>query len=215
MKKLADALTELIAGDQMLQLGLQERLFNFTHLAKYLRPLLIARMHKDISVASVLMALSRLQKKFRKISSRPEHFRVHSITVHGDLCTFSFEKTSDMLRRIHVLHTAILRDRGYITISESTNEVTVIAGRSYIALARRIFGRRTKFQNTNIAAIALRFPAIYSTRPGFLSLVLQQVTLQGINIIEVASTYTEFVLYIDARDAKLAFDTLHILFRTH
>jgi aspartokinase len=39
--------------------------------------------------------------------------------------------------------------------------------------------------------------------------VLQQVAVQGINVVEIASTATELILYLDQKDVRLAFDTLY------
>ena len=43
----------------------------------------------------------------------------------------------------------------------------------------------------------------------FLYYILQQTTLQNINIIEISSTFTEIVLYVEEQDTKLTFDTVY------
>ena len=41
-----------------------------------------------------------------------------------------------------------------------------------------------------------------------LYMLLQRVTLQNVNLIEIISTYTEIVFYVDERDTQTVFDTL-------
>ena len=40
-----------------------------------------------------------------------------------------------------------------------------------------------------------------------LYMLLQRVALQNVNLIEITSTYTEIVFYIDQRDTQTVFDT--------
>ncbi|MCP4606727.1 MAG: hypothetical protein GY847_40500, partial [Proteobacteria bacterium] len=39
--------------------------------------------------------------------------------------------------------------------------------------------------------------------------LIQQVALQNINVIEVASTATEFNVYVRSKDVRLAFDSIY------
>lgn len=215
MKSIADSLHVLVSENNFLQYGLQKKLFNLTALSRLLQPLIEVRTQKNVSLSALIMAVSRYQKRLARITRNPDVFIVHRIAVHTDLSTFSFEKTAEVLRAIHQLHTQVLKRCGYITICEGTSEVTVILGNTFESLVRKLLGKKEKFHNNHISALAMHFPAQYAAVPGFLSVVLQQTTLQGINVIEVASTFTEFVLYVDAADTKLAFDTLYHLFRVH
>ena len=70
-----------------------------------------------------------------------------------------------------------------------------------------------KFTNHEIASVNVKFDEKYLEVPGMLFLVLQKLTLQNINLIELASTCTEFILYIEEKNVRLAFNTLHQAFR--
>jgi aspartokinase len=213
MLTLNQAISDIITTDSFLQYGLQYQLFNLTQLAHHTRKHVEVRTKKSISNSAVLMALSRYQRRLKKFSPHPSQFKVQHLTLRTDLATVSISKTAQSLKRVHEFHTRIQASKGYITITESTGEVTMLFEVAHLPLAKKLLGRNIKFTNANLAALALHFPAQYSAAPGFLCVVLQQLMLQGINVVEVASTFTEFVLYIDERNAKLAFDTLYSLFR--
>ena len=212
MIKLSEVVPAIVSGDPFLQYGLQYRLFNLTKLASHLRPMVEERAKKTDRASAILMALSRLQRSMKKISKGPGDFRVSNIAVHTGLGTFAFDKSEDVLRRVHRLHTEVLRKNGYITITEGTAEVTVIMDTAYASLIRKLLRRSAKSENTRVSALGIHFPARYAEVPGFLCIILQQIMLQGINVVEVASTFTEFVLYIDEANTKLAFDTIYHLF---
>ncbi|HEY7817166.1 MAG TPA: hypothetical protein VIG29_03030, partial [Vicinamibacteria bacterium] len=70
MKKIADAIEEVIEGNPALAFGIHHRLMNLTQLARFLRPSVEAQTRKEVSDAAVLMSLSRLQRKWWR--SRPQ-----------------------------------------------------------------------------------------------------------------------------------------------
>jgi aspartokinase len=59
-----------------------------------------------------------------------------------------------------------------------------------------------------VAALSVRFNAKYLEVPGLLYKILEQIALQGVNVIEIASTSTELIVYINESDVRIAFDTL-------
>ncbi len=213
MLTLNQAISDLVITDSFLQYGLQYGLFNLTKLAEHTRKHLEARTKKSVSDSAVLMALSRYQRRLKKFAPHPVKFKVQHLTLRTHLATVSVAKTSQSLSAVHEFHTRLQKAKGYITITESTGEVTLLFEAAHLPLAKKLLGRSVKFTNADLAALALNFSSEYSAAPGFLCTVLQQLLLQGINVVEVASTYTEFVLYIEEKDAKLAFDTLYGLFR--
>ncbi len=61
----------------------------------------------------------------------------------------------------------------------------------------------------NLAGLGVKFQEAYLETPGLLYQLLQQLALQNINVVEVASTTTEFNIYLDDRDVQLAFESLY------
>ena len=57
-----------------------------------------------------------------------------------------------------------------------------------------------------------KFSKRYLQTPGLLYRILHQVTMQNINLIEVASTATEFSIFINQADVELAFDSIYRAF---
>ena len=212
MHSISSILPELVLSDPILQYGLQHRLFNLSQLARHIRPQVEVRAKKNVSESAILMALSRYQKHMRKISPKAEQFKITKLTVHTGLAIFSFDKTKEVLRAVNALHKFVLDRGGYLTISEGTFEITVIVESDFAPIVRKYLGRKIKYERAHVSAVVIHFPPKYVAVPGLLCIILQQVMLQGINVLEVASTYTEFVLYLDEANTQLAFDTLYRLF---
>lgn len=213
MIKIADALEGIINGNQFLAYGLQNRLLNLTQLAKYLKPLIEARTKKELrSPSALLMMLSRLQRERGKKIKKLEKFKVRNITAYSQLAIYTFAKNQTFLSQMSKLYSAIEHRHSYMTLGQGTDEITLIVNESGEEELKKHIRDLPKQHSKNIAALSIKFGEEYYSGPGLLFYLIQQVTLQGINIKEITSTYTEIVFYVDEKDLKLLFDTIYIQF---
>ena len=209
MLKIRDALTAVIAENPLLQFGLSHKLLNLSQLAKFLRPLVEARVKKDVTDTSLLMHLSRLQRTMKKIAPQRDQFRIRNIVVNGDLCAFTFTKTAETQRDVLKLFARLQEHEGYITISEGTREISLIIEQSFLPTMEKMITAKPRFSARHLSAVGVQFDEEYAATPGLLYALIQQIALQHVNIIEISSTYTELVFYINDVDTKLAFETIY------
>jgi aspartokinase len=210
MKKISDALEEIISANQFLAYGLQNRLLNLTQLAKFLKPLVEARSKKELrSASALLMMLSRVQRERSKKVRKLERFKVKNITAYSNLAIYTFSKSQSFLAQLSKLYSAIEHRHSYMTLGQGTDEITLIVNESGQEELKRHISDKPKQHSRNIAALSIKYSEDYYNSPGMLYYLIQQVTLQGINIKEINSTYTEIVFYVDDRDLKLLFDTIY------
>jgi len=209
MIKIQDALSELISKDSFLQFGISNRLFNLTRLSTFLKPLLEVRVKKSIKQQALLMSLSRTSSRFRKVVRGIEDYKAESITIISSLLIVTYPNNPRIHTLLNQLYKEVLDQKGYITITEGNHEITLIIEYKLKELVLKVIEEKPKYYNQEISGVGIRFAEKYSDIPGFLNAVLQQMTLQGINIIEISSTFTELILYIDSRDTKIAFDTVY------
>ncbi len=66
---------------------------------------------------------------------------------------------------------------------------------------------------SGIASLSVSLSERNLVMPGVLYRILQALALQGVNLAEVASTTTEFHLYLAEDDVMVALDSLHGAFR--
>jgi aspartokinase len=208
MLKISPALESLINANWMLRFGLHHNIFNLTRLAKFIHPMIQTRTKKDVSQQALLMALSRYQQSHRKKDSSKHHFTVKNISLQSGLATLTYSANPTIADHIYKLHSEIQKNEGYFTLSEGTDEITLIIKKESMGLAKKIIGEKAKYEKENLAAIGIKFDSSYSERPGFLYYIIQFISLQGINIHEISSTFTEVVIYVAEKDIRLAFDTM-------
>lgn len=212
MIKLADVVKEIVDKNPLLKFGISYRFLNLSRLAKFIHPQVEVRAKKEVRPSAITMTLSRLQRIYSKISPKISSVVLENITVHVNLCTFTFFKSPHIHKKINRLYEAVLKKHGYMTVTEGVNEITVIVGEPSYDLVKSGIDERPKNTKRNLAALGVKFPERYNSAPGLLYLILQQLTLQHINIVEITSTYTELFLYVDKKDVHVAFDTLMAAF---
>ena len=226
MIKVSDAIREIIEKSAFLRFGFHYQLLNLTQLAKFIQTLVEARIKKDITPGAIVMSLSRLGKEYSNSDKGVDFFKIHNLVVHTDLIIVTVFKTTEFHKEVNSLYSKIQKKGGIITVTEGLTEITLIFESKYEDLAEKIIKSGTgsttgahrksaaKTVNRHVGSLSVKFDDTYLETPGFLYAVLRQIALQGINIIELSSTATEFILYMREKDIQLAFDTLYGTFST-
>jgi len=208
MLKLSTAAQEIINKNPLLKWGLSYRLLNLTKLASFIKPQIEARTKKEVKASAILMTLSRMQNISSKLSPKPENFPIENITFRTNLTTMTFLKTKPTQEKINLAHKQIQEEGSFISISEGTNEITLATEEKHIPTIEKFVSKTPVNRQDSLTAIHIKFMQEYNDQPGFLFLVIQQLTLQHINIVEITSTFSELIVYIDSKESRLAFDTL-------
>lgn len=206
MKKIADAVESIVEGNQALAFGLHHRLLNLTKLARFLRPSVEAQTRKDVSESALLMSLSRLQRRWSL--SRPQKMDALSldkVSVVSGLCSVTLSKTEATHRELNRVFAAVQEQNGFITVTEGLREVTVIVEEANFPRLRKSLSSRPKIVHRSVASVGMTFSERYLSVKGVLHQLLEQIALQNINVLEVASTATEFYIYVEEKDAEVAF----------
>jgi len=208
MRKVSDVLKELVSRNSFLAFGLSKRLFNLTQLAEYLRPYVEAASKKEVKNTALVMALSRLGSELSRRTKRSEEIVVESLTAESSLFICTFEKSVRTIKAVQSFSEKVFRDSGFLTLTEGRTEVTLILDKRYRKDLSETIKKTPLHTHTNVASLSIRFDPTYLRRPGFLYTILQKLTFQGVNILEVASTSTEFIVYLHEKDLEMAFSIL-------
>lgn len=214
MIKISEAIMDIVNENPILQFGFYYQIFNLSKLSEFIKPQLQARTKKQIKTAAITMNLSRLQKRLKKILPKISDYKIENVTAYSNLCVVTYVKTREVHASINKFYERMQKVKGYITINEGVNEITIIFENKFYSSLTELISEKPKFKKDNIAGIGMKFSEEYMDVPGLLHFLIQHFMVQNINIIEIASTYTELFCYIDQADTKLAFNTLFNRFLT-
>ena len=208
MKRIKDAAITIIENNSVLHFGFYHRLLNLSQVARFLRPLIAARTRKEVSDSAVLMSLSRMQSTLSPPVST-DKLVLNKINIHTGLCSLTVLKKPEIHSELGSIFSKVRRRGRFITVTEGINEITIILEDEDFELANQILSTPPGYVYRNIASVGVRFSDETIVNPGVIYQLIQQVALQKINIIEVASTATEFNVYLRSEDVRLAFDSIY------
>lgn len=215
MVSISDALSKIVAQVPFLEEGLGSGIINLSALARSLRPRIEKRLLKDVSDAALVMALKRLADKLKKMRSRPGEMAqyVSDITVRSHLSEYTFRNSETILpRQIKLLQEIDGRNDRFITFSSGASETTAIVSSDLEGAVGRIFkGEKLVCRYGGLSAIILRLTPQTVAAPGIYYLILKLLAWENINVVEVVSTYTEFIILLNDKDIDRAFSTLRSL----
>ena len=100
MKKISDAVSEIITPHSLFHFGLHHRLLNLSQVARFIKPLVEARTHKEVHEAAVLMSLSRLQAKLLDPGALGD-LVLSNINIHSGLCSLTVFKTPEVHQQLN------------------------------------------------------------------------------------------------------------------
>lgn len=206
MRKISEAVETIVGGHPALAFGLHHRVLNLTKLARFIRASVEAQTRKEVSESAVLMSLSRLQRKWsRTRPQKTDALVLDKVSIVSGLCSVTLAKTQTTHRELNRVFTSVQEQNGFITITEGLREITVIVEEENYARLRKALSSRPKIVHRNVASVGMTFSERYLRVKGVLHQLLEQIAIQNINVLEVASTATEFYIYVEERDVEVAF----------
>lgn len=212
MKTISDALLDVIMEYPYLELGLAMGLVNVAALARRLQPRLEELLHRPVTPSAIAMALHRLQPRLKERAPRflPEHRRMVSMTVRSGLIKTTFPRTPQTIKKLTRLTARVRVEQDpYLTFTWGAREITLILDRSLGPELDEIFAGETALARWNhLAAISMGLPNEIKMVPGIYYNILKTLAWNGINVIEVISTYSEITAVLELKDVDTAFGVL-------
>ncbi len=212
MTTISEAVTELVEDNAFFRFGLYHRLLNLAQVARFIRPMIEAQIRKAVQTSAISMALSRLQNELTDEPEAVKTFRVDRINLHANLCVLSFPKVDAIQSALQAVYGHLGNEGAYITFTEGTAEITTIFDRTYMAYVLDQMPVSPVGRHDQVSGLGVRFNQRYGDTPGLIYELLQQLAVQRINLVEIASTRTELNIYLHESDVRRAFDSLYARF---
>jgi aspartokinase len=217
MITIPDVVENLIKQSPYLEELLSQGIINYSALARTLRPKVEEMTMKEVQEGAIVMALKRREDKDRpyqydfikKIFKDAPEIIVRSNLV--DITVKNNDYTHEHDQKILKLITD--KPNIFLTISRSVFETTIITGRELRDDILKIFDKKSIIAEfDNLSSIIIRQPKETTVIPGVYYMILKPLAMEGINLVEIVSTYTEITLVIKNEDVDKAFSIIKQLF---
>lgn len=209
MIRISEAVEAIVEAHPALRFGFYHGLLNLTKVARFLKPSIEARTKKEVTDAAVLMNLSRLQKKLARLpQSSRDTLVLDKVNIQSGLSAATVDKSPTSHRELDRVFSRIQSKSGFITVTEGMHQVTVIVEAENLRLLTSALTTPPRILQQDLAAVGVAFDERYLKVKGILFQLMEEIALQDINVIEIASTATEFSIFLKEEDVQLAFDAI-------
>lgn len=206
------ATEKVIEDTPYLEEVLGSKLLNLSSVARKIKPQLEEALLKDVEIGAIVMALKRLEErssgKNKKAFDIAREFE--DISVKSNLFQITFKNSLSLgEKQDKLIKEASKNDRIFLAMSKSTQQTTFILSSSFVENVGKIFKEERELSNiSNLSAITMIFSEESVKTPGVYYFVLKALARQGINIIEVVSSFTELTIVVEDQVVDKAFSVL-------
>lgn len=202
MRRISDALKDIVQDHPFLEEALHHGFLNLTGFAAYARPTVEKETGKKVSLHAIKMALSRLERP-KALAERPARFLASRVTTLTGLSVMSVARSPAAMRKIHGLFGERARLDGYCAVVEGGAEMDIVYDAAFRPLVRKAIPADLRvLEVEGLALCSLRLTDADLYRKGLLYEVTKRLAFHDVNIIQVISTYHECGLVVREEDLK-------------
>ncbi len=212
MITISEEIKKIVLSSPFLEEGILKGIINLSALAREIKPQIEKTLMRKLSDSAILMALKRFSdnlegETFIAIETKK---KLGDISVRSNLMEFTFLKSDTIFEKQKLLMMGIENKRdNFFTFTQGIYELTIISGTDLEEQIEDVFkGETLKKKLLNLSAIIIKLPPESVDQPGVHYSILKQLAWNKINVVEVVSTFTEFIVILSRKDIDRAFSIL-------
>ena len=201
---------KIVKENPSLEIALSKDLISYSKLARFIKEEVKKEMGKEVKDSAIVVAVKRLQDKAGKVYGKPEKFSAKRMSTTSNLMEITVLKSSNLSGKISEVYEFPELDEGAVlNISESAHQSTFVFSESLEKRMKDILkGERVLLEEKGLSQISISFGKEMYEIPGFIVYVLKELSWNGINLIEVISTYTELNVVVESKELTKAYKIL-------
>jgi len=215
MLTVPEAAEKIINRSRYLSEAISKGLINLSALARYMKPELEEMLAKKVSDTAIFMALNRLATTikpkyiFKNIFKAPP-----DMIVRSNLIGFTVAHSEKLAEKYpSLLKLSDTNDKYFFTITQGVFDTTIIASKDLNNGIKEVLKNEIIVADfTNLSSITIKLPKEAISTPGIFYFFLKSLAWEGVNIVEIVSSYLEFTLILPEKETNRAFSILQSLF---
>lgn len=211
MISISDAVYDIVKHSPYLTEALSEQIVNLSSLARKIHNQVENKVKKDINDGAIIAALKRigekLNHKFKKVKIISN---LGDMTVRSNITEYTYSNTETLLKKFQELFLNIgSKKEIFLNLSQGVTESTIIASGNIEKEIQQVFKNETlTMKLENLSSISMKLPQDTVDNPGAYYSILKLFALEGINMVEMVSTFSEVSLIFRTVDIDRAFSVL-------
>lgn len=205
-----ETVQKIIKQSPFLEEGLEKGIMNLSELARLLQPQVEKELFKNVSEASIMMALKRMSGVHTKKRIHKVFSTVPDMIVRSHLIEITVQNSATLpQKQKKLLEDTLGFSNTFFTITTGLFETTIIASEDLEQKIQTVLkGEKIITVFRKLSAITVRLTKEVVNIPGVYYHILKILAWDNINIFEVVSAYTEFTIILEEKDVDRAFSTL-------
>lgn len=209
-----EATEKIIKRSRYLTEALQKDLINASSLARYIKPEVESMVFKEVTHSSVLMAIQRLARDYKKRTPTTQFFaEAPDMVVRSNLVLFFVQSSPTLLSRLEEVEKESGEVQKRVLFTYGRSECLILANKMTVGKLRDVL-KDEKMLNVleHVSAITIHVHSASVTTPGILNLFIKSLSWEGINILGVLTTQSEITFVFLQQDSNAAFSILQGIF---
>ena len=194
MIKIGQKVEEIIKRDHEAAQCLSRGILNLSSYSRKIHKSVEKATKKDVKLSTIIMALSRLQRRMDGVKPLLQEVKVDGITVKTPLAEMVFEKTSESVSRLATLEKSIkTKSDEWFSFSQNTKAVIVICSESKAEKVLNHMRIKPVLYLRDLSAVGLAVDASYHPKPNITFSLLHKIAERKIPPAETISTWSEII----------------------
>ena len=216
MITVSEVVESIVRRTPFLEEALARGILNLSALAREIKPEIEKELMKKVREGAIVMGLKRLSSKIKKTHNKQRSFFKNppDLMVRSNLVEITILNSETLLNKQKRLLEQIKSVQNYfLTFTQGIYETTIIVSKNLEEKLLKIFEAEkiiSKFEN--LSSITIQLPEGSALIPGIYSFILKALSWEGINLIEVVSTFNEFTIILESKNTDRAFSILKRIF---
>lgn len=213
MKKISDAVKEIVSTKPFIESALDAGIVNYSALSKYIKKDVENLVYKEVQTGAIQMSLRRMQLISDQIVSNKLKVvlkNIGDVTVRTNLIDFTYRNSKTLGDSQQKLLEQVKQNKDFFyTFAQGVNESTIILSRAEEYIFTEIFkNEKLISRNQDLASITIKLPPENARISGLYFHFFKLLAWDKVNICEVISTTNEFTVIVENKDVKKAFGVL-------
>lgn len=217
MISIPEVVKQIVKQSPFLEEGLAQGIINYSALARKIKSQVEEILYKEVENGAIVMALNRLSKKIKHNNQNQLNQvlkQLTDITVRSNIVEFTYANSPTLIRKQVILVNNVRKDsNSFLTITDGIFETSIFASSGFEKQIEKIFeGEHLKSKVSGLSSITIILPELASHVAGVYYTILKQLAWDGVNLIEVVSSFTELTFFLEEKYINQAFGVLKKLY---
>jgi hypothetical protein len=213
MKKISDAVKEIVRKKPFIENGIEEGIINYSALSNYIKKDVEEILLKEVNAGAIQMSLRRMQLLTEKINSNRLNLilkNIGDVTIRTNLIDSTYRNSKTLIDSQQLLLEQEKKNNDFFfTFAQGVSESTMILNESAENKLLDLFKKEKLItRNIGLASITIKLPQENIKVSGLYFHFFKLLAWDNINVCQVISTANEFTIIVDNKDAKKAINVL-------